>query len=206
MLSLDQIIDVPGYLSSRSVLALIWTTFGIALIFVILRTAIRVKILGRLAVEDYCVFLAIATLLTNSVLQTIQLPSLYYISGLSAGIISLSADTVPIGDDYVRFEFAIIGLFWTVLWCIKASFLALYFKLFKDVPMYRLAWWILVAFSFLAYLGCWIASFMTCHPISDYFNFGLCTTAQDIMVSRICVYYSTAVDIFIDLCSRFTLT
>jgi hypothetical protein len=199
------IVEVPGHLSSTSLLALIWATFSIAFIFVILRTVIRIKVLGRLVIEDYWIFLAISTLLTNDILQTIQLPSLYYISAVTAGIIAPSAELTAIGDDYVRLEFAIIGLFWTVLWCVKASFLAVYFKIFQDVPGYRLAWYILVTFTFFAYVGCWISSFLTCHPISDYFNFGHCTKPEDIMVSTICVYYSTAVDIFTDLCSRFTL-
>jgi hypothetical protein len=198
-------VAVPGSMPSQSLLALIWTTFSIAFLFVILRTVIRFKVLGRLVTEDFWIFLAIATLLTNSILQTIQLPSLYYISAVTAGSLAPSADLVPIGNDYVRFEFAIIGLFWTVLWCVKASFLAVYFKLFQDVPKYRFAWYILVVFTFCAYVGCWVSSFMTCHPISDYFNFGHCNKAEDIWVSRMCVYYSTVIDIFTDLCSKVTL-
>jgi hypothetical protein len=194
-----------GNIPRQSLLALIWTTFGIAFLFVILRTAIRFRIVSRLATEDYWMFLALATLLTNSVLQTIQLPSLYYMSAIISGEIppSSSAELVAVGEDYLKYEFAIIGLFWTVLWCVKASFLAVYFKLFRDVKRFRIAWYFLAVFTFCAYVGCWITAINSCHPTGNFFKFAQCDTPDDVWASRMSVYYSTAVDIFTDLCSKY---
>ena len=189
-------------LPQQSLLALIWTTFSIAFLFVILRTAIRFRIVKRLATEDYWMFLALATLLTNSILQTIQLPSLYYMAAIIAGDIPISTDLISESENYLRFEFAIIGLFWTVLWCVKASFLSVYFKLFRDMTMYRIGWYILAAFTFCAYVGCWITSIMSCHPIANFFKFDQCNQPEDVWASRVSVYYSTVIDIFTDLCSK----
>jgi hypothetical protein len=194
--------EAVGSLPSKSLLALLWTCFGTAFLLVILRTAIRFKVGARLATEDFWIFLALATLLTSCILQTIQLPSLYYMSGVIAGVIPISKELISIGDDYLRFEFANIVLFWTVLWCVKASFLALYFKLFRDLPMYCRAWYILAAFTFCAYVGCWITALMSCHPISNFFEFAECNTEEDIWATRMSVYYSTVIDIFTDLCSK----
>jgi hypothetical protein len=194
--------ETSGSLPRQSLLALVWTSFSIAFLLVTLRTAIRFKVVARLATEDYWIFLALATLLTSCILQTIQLPSLYYMSGVITGVIPLSADLFSVGNDYLRFEFAIIVLFWTVLWCVKASFLALYFKLFQELPMYRRAWYILAAFTFCAYVGCWITALMSCHPISNFFKIGECNTEEDIWATRMSVYYSTVIDIFTDLCSK----
>ena len=191
-----------GYLPPKSLLAIIWTTFSVAFLFVVMRTAIRFKIVKRLATEDYWMFLALATLLTNSILQTIQLPSLYYMSAVTTGVIPISVELISVGDNYLRFEFAIIVLFWTILWCVKASFLALYYKLFQDMPMYRFAWYILATFTLCAYIGCWITALTTCHPISNFFKFAQCNTAADVWASRMSVYYSTVIDIFTDLCSK----
>jgi len=119
-----------------------------------------------------------------------------------AGVIPISAELMSIGDNYLRFEFPITGLFWTILWCVKASFLALYFKLFQDLPMYRRAWYILAVFTFCAYVGCWITLLESCHPISNFFKFAECNTEEDIWASRMSVYYSTVIDIFTDLCSK----
>jgi hypothetical protein len=194
--------EAAGSLPLHSLLALVWTSFSIAFLLVVLRTAIRFKVVARLATEDYWMFLALAALLTTCILQTIQLPSLYYMSAVIAGVIPVSADLMSIGDNYLRFEFPIIVLFWTVLWCVKASFLALYFKLFRDLPLYCRAWYILAAFTFCAYVGCWITVLMSCHPISSFFKFAQCETEQDVWATRMSVYYSTAVDIFSDLCSK----
>ncbi len=49
---------------------------------------------------------------------------------------------------------------WTQLWLVKASFLAFFYTLFYGLPQYRKAWWVVVIFTVLAYLGCWIAGWV----------------------------------------------
>ena len=47
-------------------------------------------------------------------------------------------------------------------------------KLFEKQAVYR-RWWIAVtAVAFGAYVGCWVASALNCHPASAYFEFGRC--------------------------------
>ena len=193
-----------GSLPPRALLAVVWTSFSMAFLLVILRTAIRFKVIARLSMEDYWIFIALATLLTSCILQTIQLPSLYYMLDIIAGVIPVSAELISAVENYLRFEFPIMGLFWTAIWCVKASFLALYFKLFRELPIYRRAWYALAAFTFCAYVGCWITLSTSCHPISNFFKFEQCNTEKDIWASRMSIYYSTAVDIFTDLCSKCT--
>jgi hypothetical protein len=197
-------VESVGSLPRQSLLAVVWTSFSVAFLLVVLRTAVRFKFLARLTMEDYWIFLALATLLASCVLQTIQLPSLYNMVGMIAGVIPISTELISTVENYLRFEFAIMILFWTVLWCVKASFLALYFKLFRELPMYRRAWYILAVFTFCAYVGCWVTLFTSCRPISNFFKFLQCNSERDIQASRLSVYYSTAVDIFTDLCSKYT--
>jgi hypothetical protein len=192
-----------GSLPPRSLLAVVWTSFGVACLLVILRTAIRFKIMARISMEDYWIFLALATLLTSCVLQTIQLPSLYYMLATLSGVVPISLKLISAVENYLKYEFITILLFWTVLWCVKASFLALYFKLFKELRIYRRLWYALAAFTFCAYIGCWITLFTSCRPISNFFKFQQCASKRDIWASNLSVYYSTTVDVFTDLCSRF---
>jgi hypothetical protein len=193
-----------GSLPRESLLALVWTSFGVAFLLVIMRTAIRFKFMARLTMEDAWIFLALAALLTSCIIQTIQLPSLYYILAIIAGVIPVSAEVIDQTENYLRFEFATNVLFWTVLWCVKASFLALYYKLFRELPWYRRAWYALAVFTLLAYVGCWITLATSCHPITNFFKFEQCNTAKDIWASRLSIYYSTVIDIFTDLCSKCT--
>ena len=147
-------------------------------------------------------FLALATFLTFCVLETIQLPSLYYETAVLAGAIPVSADLIAYTEEYVKYEFPIIILFWTVLWCVKASFLALYSKLFRELPLYRRVWYILSIFVFLAYIGCITTLCLSCHPISGFFKFAQCGKPEDVWASNLSIYFSTSIDVFTDVCSK----
>ena len=196
-------IDNVGSLPHKALLALVWACFGVAFLFVALRTVIRFRVADRLNGDDYWMFLATATLLTLCILETVQLPSLYYMTAVLAGKIPISEGLISHTETYLRFEFPIIILFWTVLWCVKAGFLALYFKLFRELPVYRRVWYVLAVFTFLAYVGCVITLSVSCgSDISNFFEFAQCGKPEDVWASNLSVYYSTVVDVFTDLCSR----
>ncbi|KAK0702344.1 hypothetical protein B0H67DRAFT_595524 [Lasiosphaeris hirsuta] len=194
--TLDNVGSLPHY----SLLALVWTCFSVAFLFVGLRTVIRARHADRLTADDYWIFLALATLLTLCILETIQLRSLYYITAVIAGVIPISDRLISTTEDYLRFEFPIIILFWTVLWCVKAGFLALYYKLFRDLALYRRVWYALATFTFLAYVGCLITLCLSCGHISNFFTFAQCGKPEYIWASNLSVYYSTVIDVFTDLC------
>ncbi|KAK1834995.1 hypothetical protein QBC39DRAFT_389023 [Podospora conica] len=194
-------VDDAGSLPHDSLLALVWTCFGVALLMVIARTITRLRYTQRrLTFEDYWIFLALASLLTLCILETIQLQSLFHITAVLAGTIPLSQELITFTEEYLKYEFAIIVLFWTVLWCVKASFLSLYFKLFRELRHYRHVWYFLAVFTLLAYVGCLITLCLSCGHISNFFKFGQCAKPKYIWLSNLSVYYSTAIDVFTDLC------
>lgn len=165
-------LGIASHLPPGGLIALIWGGIGLAFIFVVARTAIRVYKVERLDPDDYWIYFAWLLLVLNGVLQTIQAPHVYYVSRAAAGLVPAGEAILYHGNIYVRYEFASIGLFWTVLWAVKASFLAMFWRLFDGLPVYR-RWLVCVAvFSFFAYAGCWIASILNCHPASMYFTFG----------------------------------
>ncbi|KAK4208979.1 hypothetical protein QBC37DRAFT_295529 [Rhypophila decipiens] len=197
---MDTLVSDVGDLPKRSLLALIWTSFSAAAVFVGLRTGIRFKVADRLTAEDYWMFFSLATLLTLCILETIQLPSLYYLTAVTAGKINVTMDVVSYTEDYLRYEFPIVILFWTVLWGVKAAFLALYRKLFRDLPVYRRLWYVLVTLTVIAYGGCIVSLATSCGDVGNFFKFNKCGSERNIWASNLSVYYSTVIDVFTDLC------
>ena len=197
------VVDNVGTLPHRSLLALVWACFSAAFLVVSLRTVVRLKVVGQRPTSDDCwIYLALTTLLTLCILETVQLPSLYYMTAAVAGAIPVSPDLITNTEEYLRFEFPIIILFWTVLWCVKGSFLALYYKLFRELRLYRRVWYVLSAFTFIAYVGCVTTLSLSCRPTSNFFKFAQCGKSSDIWASNFSVYYSTVIDVFTDVCSK----
>ncbi|KAL4916777.1 hypothetical protein BDW62DRAFT_218598 [Aspergillus aurantiobrunneus] len=186
--------EVATGLSERGLIAVTWTGAGLGILFTGLRLAIRLSRMKRLLADDYFILLALFFLVVNAVLQTLQAPHLYH-----AILTPLAGDLVHHAVMYVHYMFVIIGLFWSVLWSVKAAFLALFWTTTHNLPHHRRWWWAIVAFCVVSYVGCWLASAFTCHPPSDYFKFGKCTKPDDQRGSVISISYSTAVDILTDL-------
>lgn len=155
------------HLPEHGLIAVAWVGFALGLIFAALRIFARLTRLKRLLADDYFVLLALAFHLVNVILHTLQAPSLYYMTENPRG-----ADIKNQAVGYTHYQFGIIVVFWSVIWCIKSSFLALYYALFDGLPQYRRAWYVVAGVTVLAYIGCWMASVFACHPPSAYFKFG----------------------------------
>lgn len=167
MSSTDSLQGVANSLPARGLIAITWVGVALGIVFASTRIAIRIRRLNRLLADDYFVLLALALLITNAALQTVQTPHLYYTALTPTG-----PDIEHHGNQYVRWEFAIIGLFWSVLWSIKGSFLALFWMLTEGMPRYRWVCCGLGAFATAAYTVCWLLSALNCHPPGNYFQFG----------------------------------
>lgn len=159
-------------LPEKGHIGIAWSGVGLSFLFVVARTVIRLTKVGRLDYDDYWIYVAWVLLAVNAVLETLQTPHLYYVAMATAGLVPLDETLLYHGNLFVRYEFAIIGLFWTVLWAVKASFLTLFWRLFDGLPMFRKTAVAIAIFAFLAFVGCWIASILNCHPASLYFKFG----------------------------------
>lgn len=150
-------------LSPAGLIAVAWVGFAVAAWLVGLRLYARLSENRTLRSDDYCLLLALSFLLANAILQTLQTKSLYYLVRSGAGQVPGGQQLKDHGNNYVRYQFAVIAIFWSVLWSVKASFLALYYRFFRSKPWYKTAWWCSVTFTALAYVGCWIASVWVCN-------------------------------------------
>lgn len=171
----------------HSLLAIVWICFSVATFFVVLRLTVRWRQNHSLLPDDYWIIWAWMCLLTMASLQTKQMDSLWYITYLTAGRIPVTAEAATQTEDLTRWQFPIIKLFWTVLWSVKASFMAVFFRLVRPFTIHRRLWYFVAVFATLAYIGCWLASTLTCSPPSDYFRAG---TFLIIVEYRGGLYYS----------------
>jgi hypothetical protein len=151
---------------------IVWVFFSVASMFVMLRLTVRLRQNRTLLIDDCWIIIAWLAALTMAIIQTIQIPYIYYTVRLLAGRIDPSEDVIFKTEQLTRWQFPIIKLFWTVLWTVKASFMAVFFRFVKPFPILRKLWYCVAVFCFLAYVGCWLASSLTCSPPSDYFKFG----------------------------------
>jgi len=159
-------------LPPAGLIAVAWMGVTIATFFVSFRLFTRYRENHHLLPDDYWVVLGWTFLCINATLQTLQTPHLYYLVEAGAGRVSTGQPLLDHGNACVRYEFVVIAFFWTVLWCIKASFLALFWRLFTGLKWARRNWWCVVIFTALAYVGAWITSALNCHPAGNYFKFG----------------------------------
>jgi hypothetical protein len=77
-------------------------------------------------------------------------------------------------SSFLKLQFAIIILFWTNIWAVKASFLAVYKGIIDKRlnPWKTRAWWACAIICALSYMGCWVTQFMSCTPFMSYFVAG----------------------------------
>jgi rhodopsin domain-containing protein len=161
-----------AHVDKTGLLVIVWVTFSIATSFVFLRLTVRWRQNSSILPDDYWMVFAWLCLLTMAILQTEQMSSLWYITYLMAGRIPLTEEVGPQTEQLTRWQFPVIKLFWTVLWTVKASFMALFFRLVKPFVVLRRLWYCVAVFAVLAYIGCWLSSALTCDPPSDYFKAG----------------------------------
>lgn len=156
--------------SRDGLLAVVWTCVSVATMFVSVRLGVRWRQNSRFLADDYWIIWAWACLITMAILQTQQMDALWYHTYLMAGRLppipeEIAAQTAQL----TRWQFPIIKLFWVVLWSVKASFMAIFYRLVQPFKIIRWLWYVVAVFTFLAFVGCVVASTLTCSPPSDYF-------------------------------------
>ena len=126
---------------------------GIALAFLAARLIIRLKVYGRLFVDDGLVFLAVICLLRTDIINTTKLSRTYTIQNVRINHQAKPSDYQAIADSYAKYQWADAYLFFTGIWAVKGSFLAYYDDLTKRLISFRRAWWVTIVFTILTYIG-----------------------------------------------------
>lgn len=149
-----------------------WIVTSIAIFFTFLRLGIRAWAFRRLLMDDYAVVVALLMLIAVTVLYRYVIATMFEINSIATGEEPFGPDFLPRAAFYLKMQFAIIVLFWTSIWTVKASFLIFYQNLLGRLHDQMLGWWVVCGITFFAYLGCWATQLASCIPISHYFTLG----------------------------------
>ena len=120
---------------------------------------------------------ALATLITMAGLYCQIIPIIFDLDLAAAGKPPLSPESILEFEErasrYLKIQFGIIVLFWTCVWAVKLSILVFYKSLFDRLSRaYLYAWWAVVVFVAVTYVGCWALQFESCSPLMSYFVIG----------------------------------
>lgn len=130
-----------------------WASVAVAIIFVAFRFIARIRIFGRLQLDDGLVLFAWLALLINVVLWQTGADSLYeYIA-----VTSRQLWPPPLGFEhrfevFLRKDAATLILFYTGLWSVKLSFLLFFKRLGQNVRHQGKIWWVVLAITVAAYI------------------------------------------------------
>ncbi|MCJ1326908.1 hypothetical protein MMC10_003574 [Thelotrema lepadinum] len=80
-----------------------------------------------------------------------------------------------------------VFLYWTAIYAVKASFLALYWYVFRPSSRFRKAWWIVTVFTFLTYWPIVLPQLWTCGAPSEYANPAACSDFLEEGISPILI-------------------
>lgn len=83
---------LAGKMPEHGLVIIVWVATGLAGFFVMARTAIRVKKIEKLHVDDYIIYAAFLVLVANAVLQTLQAPHCYNLARLVNGLSTLTRE------------------------------------------------------------------------------------------------------------------
>ncbi|KAF2687328.1 hypothetical protein K458DRAFT_296574 [Lentithecium fluviatile CBS 122367] len=140
--------------SEPAFFATMWIFTGVTLAFVLARLGIRLRIGGKLAWDDALVVLAWLMLLATAIVWKIYMPLEYRHYATVRG--EYLFDTVAIRnfDKLMKVIAPMNILFYSGLWAIKFSFMLFFAKLGNQIRSFKIWWWIVLAITAIAYIGC----------------------------------------------------
>jgi hypothetical protein len=140
-------------LDSDSEKAIQWAGTGVALLLLAIRLIIRMRTFRKLTLDDVFLIFAFACLIAYDILWTIQLPHVYTLIGVQAQAVPITVSVLEDVATTLRRLVAFNVLFVCCLWAVKASFLAFFLSLERDVPGKKIWSWIVVFVTVGTFVG-----------------------------------------------------
>jgi hypothetical protein len=135
---------------------------GVNTAFLVARTFARYIKLRKLQLEDFMMFLALASFLSMAGVYLVALPPLYRVIDVSAGRMPLYYKFFDDGYLIIKGLFAATMLFWATLWAVKVSLLLLFRHLMVGLTNYMRLWWTLLVFTLVTFVGCVVSEVLSC--------------------------------------------
>ncbi|KXG45691.1 uncharacterized protein PGRI_034580 [Penicillium griseofulvum] len=137
--------DQHSRISESVFLGVLWALTGVSLIFVAFRIYAQVASFRRLFLDDFLVVFAWIIMLTAAVIWQVEGKILYELYAISAGTKPFTLEFLPRYNEFMRFNAPFEILFYSALWCVKFSFMALFYRISAKVKPLRI-WWFVVLF------------------------------------------------------------
>ncbi|KAI9683897.1 MAG: hypothetical protein M1829_004232 [Trizodia sp. TS-e1964] len=199
--------DLPS-ITPAQVWATLWTLTGLATISVSARLTIRIIKFHRLYADDYFCIAGLIMLISLASMSELTVPLLVLFDSITAGVKFPPPDFFEKGTLYFRLQFAFAILFWSSLYSLKASFLALFYRISAADRLHNkvqlILWRIVVASCVISYIGSVITFPIYCHTFeiresTESTESLLCQDSETVARALISLRFSTAVDIITDV-------
>ena len=130
-----------------------WIFAGIIVFLTIGRVLIRKFIIKKFYWDDFFHLIAAILLVISAILNTFEAPTAFTLIGVGDGSIPKPphAEYQALQLKYLRYNFALTIVFWSILFSVKASFLFLYRAIFQGVGRSFLTWNVVAFFVFASY-------------------------------------------------------
>ena len=168
--------------------ALAWTLTSVAIVLTVGRFYIRYKKVHKLCAEDYLNGLALVTLIAFLSTLDAMFPTLLQEEDYGLGL----TDAMPTDDQMTtanKLNFANVILFWLTIYSVKASFLMMYYAVFKVSPNFRKAWWATAVYICISFWATVLASLWNCGDPAKVFDVEACNTAPAQLFINIQAYW-----------------
>ncbi|KAH7116762.1 hypothetical protein B0J11DRAFT_100471 [Dendryphion nanum] len=164
----------PYIISITSLQALAWSMTATSVLLTAGRLAIRWNTIRKIGLDDWLNTVA-ALLCIPFVVTTMQyLPDEYWAQRYYLGL----GGELPSQERQIlanKLELATLILFWLIIYLVKASFLALYWHLFRVSSKFLVVWWFTTGFIILSFLVTMTSILWKCGRPVDLINLDACS-------------------------------
>ncbi|CAG8255275.1 unnamed protein product [Penicillium nalgiovense] len=126
-------------------LGVLWALTGTSFLFLIFRIYAQLASFRRVFLDGYLVVFAWVIMLTAAVIWQVEGKVLYELYAISAGTKPFNLEFLPRYNTFMRFNAPLQILFYSALWSVKFSFMALFYRISAKVKSLRI-WWFVVLF------------------------------------------------------------
>lgn len=160
-------ITTKYHINSLQIMA--WTPTAISIAITLGRFLIRHLKRKRMGYDD--LLNGIAVLFLLAFLGTWQVigPPLYQQQLFQQGLTSSKPPSIN-SQTVLKIGLANSLLFWCTIYCVKASFLALYWIIFNVSDRFRIAWWLVTVYTVVAFLVTFVMTFRKCGSTHEFLD------------------------------------
>lgn len=181
---------------------LIWGGLALAICCCGLRCLARVRAFKKLLLDDYFVLLALLFVLTNAIIWQNEAPNMYYIMGVTAGVVLPDENAANVAQSWFKSMLAVLILFYSALWSIKVSFLLFFRRLGKNVQGQKRIWWPVFGITLATDFACIGTIQYACLVSSLEYLTAHCATPAATSFQQITLKLNCAWDVITDCLSR----